>query len=166
MAEWPRFRTWSPCRGGARSRPARPDRGWRARPRPGRVARHRALLFFLSALRAPSCPAPPGRGGSAGAGGHDGAPCPRPEGSAGRRAALGAAAGRRGPVRLSVRRRGDSPALAPIPPGDIAALPGRSCASAGEEGEKSVCLAFVRAVKRIIMLCEGFCLCVILMEAR
>lgn len=48
-------------------------------------------LFFLSELRAPSCPAPPGRGGSAGAGGHDGAPCPRPEGSAGRRAALGAA---------------------------------------------------------------------------
>lgn len=93
--EWRRGRGPAPGRRAeaalARSRPARPDRGWGARPSPGRAARHRAFLFFLSALRAPSCPAPPGRGGSAGAGGHDGAPCPRPEGSAGRRAALGAA---------------------------------------------------------------------------
>ena len=105
-----------------------------------------AAPFFFFLFRGP-CPVLPG---SSRPRGHDGAPFPRPESSAGRRGA----------------RRGDSPALAPLPPGDIAALPGRSCASAGEEGEKSVSLVFVRAVKRIIMLCEGFCLCVILMEAR
>lgn len=122
-------------------------------------------LSFLP-FRAP-CPVLPGSSRARGQ-----RRCRRPRwGSVPAAGRLGRAEGRsRGggapAVRPSVGRRGDNPALAPIPPGDIAALPGRSWASAGEEGEKSVYLAFVRAVKGIIMLCEGFCLCVILMEAR